>query len=658
MLGDSAVAVNPSDERYQHLVGRKVLLPIVNRQIPIVADSYVDMEFGTGVVKITPAHDPNDFEVGKRHNLEQINILNDDATINENGGKFEGMDRYEARKAIVKELDDMGLLVRIEDYSHNVGTHDRCGTTIEPMIKKQWFVKMDELIKPAVKAVQDKEIRLIPERMEKTYFNWTDNIKDWCISRQLWWGHRIPAYYCDSCGETVVARTEPTVCPKCGGTHFTQDPDTLDTWFSSALWPFSTLGWPEKTKELEYFYPTDVLVTGYDIIFFWVIRMIFSGYEQMGEKPFKTVLFHGLVRDSQGRKMSKSLGNGIDPLEIIDKYGADALRLTLITGNAPGNDMRFYMERVEANRNFANKVWNASRFILMNMEGKEVPTDASAHLEPADKWILSRLNNVVKEVTDNMENFELGVAVQKVYDFIWDEFCDWYIEMVKPRLYATDDADSQNAALWTLKTVLIDALKLLHPYMPFITEEIFCTLQSEEESIMISSWPVYQQERHFEKEEQEIEILKEAVRGVRNVRTSMNVPPSRKAHVYVVSDQKELQNTFEEGKLFFASLASASDVTCQADKTGIAEDAVSVVIPNATLYIPFAELVDLAKEIERLEKEEKRLEGELSRVNGMLHNDRFMSKAPESKIAEERGKLEKYTQMMEQVKERLGQLRK
>ena len=658
MLGDSAVAVNPSDERYQHLVGRKVLLPIVNRQIPIVADSYVDMEFGTGVVKITPAHDPNDFEVGKRHNLEQINILNDDATINENGGKFEGMDRYEARKAIVKELDDMGLLVRIEDYSHNVGTHDRCGTTIEPMIKKQWFVKMDELIKPAVKAVQEKEIRLIPERMEKTYFNWTDNIKDWCISRQLWWGHRIPAYYCDSCGETVVARTEPTVCPKCGGTHFTQDPDTLDTWFSSALWPFSTLGWPEKTKELEYFYPTDVLVTGYDIIFFWVIRMIFSGYEQMGEKPFKTVLFHGLVRDSQGRKMSKSLGNGIDPLEIIDKYGADALRLTLITGNAPGNDMRFYMERVEANRNFANKVWNASRFILMNMEGKEVPADASAHLEPADKWILSRLNNVVKEVTDNMENFELGVAVQKVYDFIWDEFCDWYIEMVKPRLYATDDADSQNAALWTLKTVLIDALKLLHPYMPFITEEIFCTLQSEEESIMISSWPVYQQERHFEKEEQEIEILKEAVRGVRNVRTSMNVPPSRKAHVYVVSDQKELQNTFEEGKLFFASLASASDVTCQADKTGIAEDAVSVVIPNATLYIPFAELVDLAKEIERLEKEEKRLEGELSRVNGMLHNERFMSKAPESKIAEERGKLGKYTQMMEQVKERLGQLRK
>ena len=658
MLGDTAVAVNPEDERYQDLIGKKVLLPIVNRQIPVVADSYVDMEFGTGVVKITPAHDPNDFEVGKRHNLEQINILNDDATINENGGKFAGMDRYEARKAIVKELDEMGLLVYIEDYSHNVGTHDRCGTTIEPMIKKQWFVKMDELIKPAVEAVQNKEVQLIPERMEKIYYNWTDNIKDWCISRQLWWGHRIPAYYCDECGETVVARETPGVCPKCGCTHFTQDPDTLDTWFSSALWPFSTLGWPDNTKELEYFYPTDVLVTGYDIIFFWVIRMIFSGYEQMGKKPFKTVLFHGLVRDSQGRKMSKSLGNGIDPLEIIDKYGADALRLTLITGNAPGNDMRFYIERVEANRNFANKVWNASRFIMMNMDGKEIPADADKHLEPADKWILSKLNNVVREVTDNMESFELGVAVQKVYDFIWDEFCDWYIEMVKPRLYAADDADSQNAALWTLKTVLIDALKLLHPYMPFITEEIFCTLQSEEESIMISSWPVYQESRCFEKEERETEIIKEAVRGIRNVRSDMNVPPSKKAHVFVVSDRQEILDTFERGTLFFASLAGASEVTCQADKNGIAEDAVSVVIPNATLYIPFAELVDLNKEIERLEKEETRLQGELARVNGMLHNEKFMSKAPEAKVAEERAKLEKYTQMMEQVQERLGQLRK
>ncbi|MDO4331615.1 MAG: valine--tRNA ligase [Eubacteriales bacterium] len=658
MLGDTAVAVNPEDERYTNLVGRKLLLPIVNREIPIVADSYVDMEFGTGVVKITPGHDPNDFEVGKRHNLSEINILNDDATINENGGKYNGMDRYEARKAIVKELDEMGLLVYIEDYSHNVGTHDRCGTTIEPMIKKQWFVKMDELIKPAVKAVQDGEIKLIPERMEKTYYNWTDNIKDWCISRQLWWGHRIPAYYCQECGETVVAKEMPAVCPKCGCTHFEQDPDTLDTWFSSALWPFSTLGWPKQTEDLKYFYPTDVLVTGYDIIFFWVIRMIFSGYEQMGEKPFHTVLFHGLVRDSQGRKMSKSLGNGIDPLEIIDKYGADALRLTLITGNAPGNDMRFYMERVEASRNFANKVWNASRFIMMNMEGKEISEAAKKHLQPVDKWILSRLNNVVKEVTDNMESYELGIAVQKVYDFIWDEFCDWYIEMVKPRLYATDDAESQGAALWTLKTVLIDALKLLHPYMPFITEEIFCTLQSEEESIMISSWPVYQEERSFPKEEQEIEIIKEAVRGIRNVRTDMNVGPGKKAHIFVVSGKQEMLDIFTEGKLFFASLAGASDVTMQSDKSGIAEDAVSVVIANATLYIPFAELVDIQKEIERLEKEEKRLGGELARVNGMLNNEKFMSKAPEAKIAEERGKLEKYTKMMEQVKERLSQLRK
>ncbi len=657
MLGDTAVAVNPEDERYQKLIGRKLMLPLMNRELPIVADSYVDMEFGTGVVKITPGHDPNDFEVGKRHNLPEINILNDDATINENGGKYQGMDRYEARKAIVKELDEMGLLVRIEDHAHNVGTHDRCGTTIEPMIKKQWFVKMDELIKPAVKAVQDKEIRLIPERMEKTYFNWTDNIRDWCISRQLWWGHRIPAYYCQECGETVVAKKAPAVCPKCRGTHFEQDPDTLDTWFSSALWPFSTLGWPKDTEELKYFYPTDVLVTGYDIIFFWVIRMIFSGYEQMGEKPFHTVLFHGLVRDSQGRKMSKSLGNGIDPLEIIDKYGADALRLTLITGNAPGNDMRFYMERVEASRNFANKVWNASRFILMNMEGKEIPADAARHLQPVDKWILSRLNNVVKEATENMESYELGIAVQKVYDFIWDEFCDWYIEMVKPRLYATDDADSQGAALWTLKTVLIDALKLLHPYMPFITEEIFCTLQSEEESIMISSWPLYQEDRRFEKEERQIEAIKEAVRGIRNLRSDMNVPPAKKAHVFVVSETQEMLDIFTEGRLFFASLAGASDVTMQKDRSGIPEDAVSVVIAGATLYIPFAELVDIQKEIERLEKEEKRLAGELARVNGMLNNERFMSKAPEAKVAEERAKLEKYTHMMEQVRERLGQLR-
>ncbi|MBO5082780.1 MAG: valine--tRNA ligase [Lachnospiraceae bacterium] len=657
MLGDTAIAVNPEDERYTHLVGKMVKLPFVDREIPIIADSYVDKEFGTGVVKITPAHDPNDFQVGQRHNLPLINIMNDDATINENGGKFAGMDRYEARAQIVKELDEMGLLVEIEEHVHNVGTHDRCKTTVEPLVKQQWFVKMDELIKPAADAVRNGEIQLVPERMEKAYFNWTDNIRDWCISRQLWWGHRIPAYYCDDCGEIVVAREMPDVCPVCGQSHFTQDPDTLDTWFSSALWPFSTLGWPEKTKDLEYFYPTDVLVTGYDIIFFWVIRMVFSGYEQMKEKPFKTVLFHGLVRDSQGRKMSKSLGNGIDPLEIIEKYGADALRLTLITGNAPGNDMRFYYERVEANRNFGNKIWNASRFIMMNMEGKEVTTPAVADLEPVDKWILSKLNNVIKEVTDNMENYELGIAVQKVYDFIWDEFCDWYIEMVKPRLYASDNQVSSNAALWTLKTVLIDALKLLHPYMPFITEEIFCTLQNEEESIMISSWPVYADERNFAKEEKEIEIMKEAIRGIRNVRTSMNVPPSKKAQVYVVSEKPEMRAIFEEGKLFFASLAYASEVIVQADKSGIADDAVSVVIANANVYIPFAELVDIAQEIERLEKEEKKLAGELARVNGMLNNANFVSKAPAAKIEEEKAKLEKYTQMMEQVKERLAQLR-
>ncbi len=657
MLGDTAVAINPEDDRYKHLIGRKVLLPLINREMPIVADSYVDMEFGTGVVKITPAHDPNDFEVGKRHNLPEINIMNDDATINANGGKFQGMDRYEARKAIVKELDEMGLLVKIEDYTHNVGTHDRCKTTIEPLIKKQWFVKMDELIKPAVKAVKDGEIKLVPERMEKTYFNWTDNIRDWCISRQLWWGHRIPAYYCDKCGEIVVAKEMPGVCPKCGCEHFTQDEDTLDTWFSSALWPFSTLGWPEKTEELDYFYPTDVLVTGYDIIFFWVIRMIFSGYEQMGKKPFHTVLFHGLIRDSQGRKMSKSLGNGIDPLEIIDKYGADALRLTLITGNAPGNDMRFYYEKVEASRNFANKVWNASRFIMMNMEGKSKEPAAIEQLEPVDKWILSRLNNLIKEATDNMEHYELGIAVQKVYDFIWDEFCDWYIEMVKPRLYSSDYQNSQNAALWTLKTVLSQALKLLHPYMPFITEEIFCSLQQEEESIMISSWPEYREEWCFAKEEKDIETIKEAVRGIRNVRTQMQVAPSRKAKVYVVSENDGILAAFTEGRLFFASLAYASEVVIQKDKQGIESDAVSVVIPGATLYIPFAELVDIAQEIARLEKEEKRLQGELARVNGMLNNEKFISKAPEAKIAEEREKLEKYTQMMEQVRLRLKQLK-
>ena len=656
MLGDTAVAVNPKDERYTYLHGKMLWLPIVNKAIPVVEDEYVDMEFGTGVVKITPAHDPNDFEVGKRHNLPEINILNDDATINSNGGIYEGMDRYEARKAIVEELDKQGLLVKIEDYSHNVGTHDRCKTTIEPMIKKQWFVKMDELIKPAVEAVKSGDIQLIPKRMEKTYFNWTDNIRDWCISRQLWWGHRIPAYYCQDCGEVVVAKEAPTVCPKCGKNHFEQDPDTLDTWFSSALWPFSTLGWPEKTEDLKYFYPTDVLVTGYDIIFFWVIRMIFSGFEQMGEKPFKTVLFHGLVRDDQGRKMSKSLGNGIDPLEIIEQYGADALRLTLITGNAPGNDMRFYMSRVEANRNFANKIWNASRFIMMNMPEEGLKVNAPKLL-PVDKWIISKLNTLVKEVTENMDAFELGIAVQKVYDFIWSEFCDWYIEMVKPRLWS-DNQESKDAALWTLKTVLIDALKLLHPYMPFITEEIFCTLQDEEESIMISKWPEYSEDRVYAKEENDIEIIKEAVRGIRNVRTEMNVAPSKKAKVYVVTEDETIAKAFEEGEIFFKSLAFSSELAIQKDKQGIADDAVSVVIANANIYIPFAELVDIKQEIERLKKEEARLEGELKRVNGMLSNEKFISKAPQAKIDEEKAKLEKYTQMMTQVKERLLQLNK
>ncbi len=661
MLGDTAVAVNPDDDRYKSFKGKKVLLPIVNRELPIVEDSYVDMEFGTGVVKITPGHDPNDFEVGKRHNLEEINILNDDATINANGGKFEGMDRYAAREAIVKELDEMGLLVEIEDYSHNVGTHDRCHTTVEPMIKAQWFVKMDELIKPAVKAVKDGEIKLIPPRMEKTYFNWTDNIRDWCISRQLWWGHRIPAYYCDECGETIVAKSAPTVCPKCGKTHFTQDPDTLDTWFSSALWPFETLGWPHDTKELKYFFPTDVLVTGYDIIFFWVIRMIFSSYENMGTYPFHTVLFHGLVRDSQGRKMSKSLGNGIDPLDIIENYGADALRLTLITGNAPGNDMRFYNERVENSRNFANKVWNASRFIMMNMaeDAKSaINQPMPAALEPVDKWILSKLNNTVKEVTENMEHYELGIAVQKVYDFIWDEFCDWYIEMVKPRLYNSDDAASHEAALWTLQTVLLNALKLLHPYMPFITEEIFCTMQDEEESIMISKWPEYKAEWNFAAEEKAIETIKEAVRGIRNVRTQMNVAPSRKAAVYVVSDKDEVLDIFRTGKLFFESLAYASESFCQKDKTGIADDAVSVVLAEATVYIPFSDLVDISAEIERLKKEQAKLEGELKRSQNMLSNEKFLSKAPAEKIAEEKEKQLKYQQTYDQIKERLAQLSK
>ena len=656
LLGDTAVAVNPEDERYKHLVGKMLKLPLTDREIPVIADEYVDKEFGTGCVKITPAHDPNDFEVGKRHNLEEINIMNDDATINELGGKYAGMDRYEARKAMVEDLKAQGLLVKVVPHSHSVGTHDRCGTTVEPMIKPQWFVRMKEMAQAAIDTLKEGNLTFVPERFDKTYLHWLENIRDWCISRQLWWGHRIPAYYCDECGETVVAREMPQKCPKCGCTHFHQDEDTLDTWFSSALWPFSTLGWPDKTPEMEYFYPTDVLVTGYDIIFFWVIRMVFSGLEQTGKTPFHHVLIHGLVRDSQGRKMSKSLGNGIDPLEVIDKYGADALRLTLITGNAPGNDMRFYWERVESSRNFANKVWNASRFIMMNLEKAEVPEKMDlADLTGADKWILSKVNTLAKDVTENMDKYELGIAVQKVYDFIWEEFCDWYIEMVKPRLYSDTDS-TKGAALWTLKTVLGNALKLLHPYMPFITEEIYCTLHPEEESIMISSWPVFKEEWNFAKEEEAVEIIKEAVRSIRNVRTGMNVPPSRKAKVFVTAEDEKIRKIFEEGEVFFAPLAHASHVVVQKDKAGIEEDAVSAVTSKAVIYMPFAELVDVEKEIERLKKEEERLTKELARVNGMLGNERFISKAPKAKVDEERAKLERYTSMMEQVKERLAQL--
>lgn len=655
MLGDTAVAVNPNDERYKDYVGKTVILPIVHREIPIIADEYVDMEFGTGVVKITPAHDPNDFEVGLRHHLPVINVLTEDAKIVDEYEKYAGLDRYEARKAIVADLEAEGALVKIEPHDHNVGTCYRCHTTVEPRVSKQWFVKMEELAGPAIEAVKSGKTRFVPEHFDKTYYHWLENIKDWCISRQLWWGHRIPAFYCDCCNEVVVTKENKAVCPKCGK-EMRQDPDTLDTWFSSALWPFSTLGWPDKTEELDYFYPTSTLVTGYDIIFFWVIRMMFSGIEHTGKAPFNTILIHGLVRDSQGRKMSKSLGNGIDPLEVIDKYGADALRLTLITGNAPGNDMRFYWERVESSRNFANKVWNASRFIMMNLDKAEVRDVDVTELTDADKWILSKVNTLAKDVTDNMENYDLGVAVQKIYDFIWEEFCDWYIEMVKPRLWNDDDT-TKVAALYTLKTVLINSLKLLHPYMPFITEEIFCNL-SDEESIMISKWPEYKEEWNFAKEEKAVETIKEAVRGIRNSRTGMNVPPSRKAKVFVVSDDEQVRDIFEKGKVFFTTLAYASEVVIQSDKSGIDEEAVAVLIPNATVYMPFSDLVDIDKEIERLKNEEKKLEGELKRVNGMLSNEKFISKAPEAKINEEKEKLSKYTIMMEQVKERLKTLQK
>jgi len=658
MLGDTAIAVHPDDDRYKDIIGKKALLPLVNREIPIVADYYVDKEFGTGAVKITPAHDPNDFEVGKRHDLPEINIMNDDATINKEGGRYAGMERYEARKAIVKDLEEQGYLVKVVPHSHNVGTHDRCHTTVEPLIKQQWFVRMEELAKPAIEAVKNGELRFVPERFDKIYLHWLENIRDWCISRQIWWGHRIPAYYCDECGEVVVAKSVPDKCPKCGCTHFTQDEDTLDTWFSSALWPFSTLGWPEHTEDLDYFYPTDVLVTGYDIIFFWVIRMVFSGYEHTGKSPFHTVFIHGLVRDSLGRKMSKSLGNGIDPLEIIDQYGADALRMTLMTGNAPGNDMRFYNERVEASRNFANKVWNASRFIMMNLGDKELKKPEDFKLRPGDRWIISKCNNLVKEVTENMDKFELGIALSKIYDFLWDEFCDWYIELAKYRIYhADEDAESANDALWTLREVLKDSLKLLHPYMPFVTEEIYSKLVPEEESLMMSSWPVYEEKHHFPMAENIVEHFKEIIRGVRNVRAEMNVPNSRKATVYVVCEDQQLCTGLSFLSNSAVMMAAANEFIIQNDKAGIAEDAVSIVVPDATVYVPLEELIDFDQEIERLTKEETRLSKEIARAEGMLKNEKFVSKAPKDKVQEEREKLEKYRQMKEQVSERLDGLK-
>ena len=658
LLGDTAIAVHPDDDRYKDIVGKNVILPLVGREIPIVADAYVDKEFGTGAVKITPAHDPNDFEVGKRHNLPEINILNDDATIVEGYGRYSGMDRYEARKAIVEDLEKEGYLVSIEEHVHNVGTHDRCKTTVEPMIKPQWFVKMDELAKPAINAIKTGELKFVPERFGKIYLNWLENIRDWCISRQIWWGHRIPAYYCDECGEVVVAREMPEKCPHCGCTHLTQDEDTLDTWFSSALWPFSTLGWPDQSEDLDYFYPTDVLVTGYDIIFFWVIRMVFSGYAHTGKAPFHTVFIHGLVRDSQGRKMSKSLGNGIDPLEIIDQYGADALRMTLITGNAPGNDMRFYNERVEASRNFANKVWNASRFIMMNLDEKKLEEPARDSLHPSDQWILSKCNTLIKDVTENMDKFELGIALSKLYDFIWDEFCDWYIELAKYRIYhAEEDPKGANDALWTLRKVLKDSLKLLHPYMPFVTEEIYGKLIPEEESLMMSAWPEYDEALNFPEAERIVDHYKEIVRGIRNVRAEMNVPNSRKATAYVVCEDQ----TLCDGLAFMTNsakqMASVLDLVIQKDKAGIADDAVSVVVPDATVYVPLEELIDFDQEIERLTKEETRLNKEIARAQGMLNNEKFVSKAPEAKVQEEREKLETYKQMKAQVSERLEGLK-
>lgn len=660
MLGDSAVAVNPHDKRYLHLVGKMLRLPLSDRTIPVIADDYVDMEFGTGCVKITPAHDPNDFEVGKRHKLAEINIFNDDATIDLPGSKYDGMDRYAARKEIVADLEKAGLLVKVKPHLHNAGTHDRCKTVVEPMIKPQWFVRMDELAKPAIKVIEDNKLKFVPESFSKTYLHWLENIKDWCISRQLWWGHRIPAYYCNECGKITVAKKEPEQCSCCGKkAGFMRDEDTLDTWFSSALWPFSTLGWPDKTPEYDYFYPTDVLVTGYDIIFFWVVRMVFSALDETGKVPFDTVLIHGLVRDSQGRKMSKSLGNGIDPLEVIDKYGADALRMTLITGNAPGNDMRFYFERVEASRNFANKIWNASRFIMMNMSHIDTEHKIPDTLKTEDKWILSKTNSLVKEVSDNLDKYELGIALGKLYDFTWEEFCDWYIEMVKPRLREREkDGISADSALWTLKTVLSDLLKLLHPFMPFVTEEIFCNLNnlSEDESIMVSRWPVYDEKLNFKTDEASVEVLKEAVRKVRNIRASKNVPASKKTAVYIVSDDNKHLDIFKESEGIFKHLAYASEVVLKNSAENLEKGCIMAVLAGINIYMPLAQLVDIAEEKQRLKKEEGKILNEIHRAESMLVNEKFTLKAPAAKVEEEKVKLEKYKGMLGQVKEQLAQL--
>lgn len=644
MLGDTAVAVHPDDERYKSLVGKKLILPLVNKEIPLIADEYVEMDFGTGVVKITPAHDPNDFEVGLRHNLEVINVMTDDGHMTDDCGKYAGMDLYECRKAIVKDLEEGGYLVKVEPMKHNVGSCYRCHTTVEPRVSKQWFVKMEPLAKPAIDIVRDGIVKFIPDRMSKVYFNWMDNIKDWCISRQLWWGHRIPAWYCPDCGELIVTREDPNACPKCGCQNLSQDPDTLDTWFSSALWPFSTLGWPDKTPEIEHYYPTNTLVTGYDIIFFWVARMIFSACEYTGEQPFDTVLIHGLVRDAQGRKMSKSLGNGIDPLEIIDKYGADALRFALATGNSPGNDMRFSDEKVEASRNFANKIWNAARFILMNLDENEPAPHLPDELALEDKWILSQYNTVVKEVTDNLEKFELGMAVQKLYDFIWDVFCDWYIELAKIRLQQGGEAAKPARAV--LVYVMSNTLKLLHPFMPFITEEIWQTLPHNGEAILVSPWPVYDAALAFSQEEAKMERIMRAIRAVRNRRSEMNVPPSKKAHVYIETADEE---TFRGAAVFFQRLAYASDVTVGTSFE--IPGSVLIVADSARLYIPMGELVDLEAEKTRLHKELENTQKQLAGVQAKLNNEQFVSKAPAPIVQNQRdtaAKLEEKIQMLEQ----------